>query len=167
MAAKILTLSTAVLALAALTATTPAGAEGPAVAVTGVALPEGYRNWTAAAPSHRLDKGHIRMMLVNDVMAKAYREGTLPFPEGSSIAKLIYKAEASKEWKDAIVPGEALTVEIMVKDSKRFPGSAGWGFGRFSADGKPVGDAEVYKTCFPCHEANVVGHDFVFTRWAP
>ena len=32
-------------------------------------------------------------------------------------------------------------------------------------DGKPA-DAAVHATCFPCHQANVTGHDFVFTRYA-
>lgn len=142
------------------------GAE-PATALTGVALPEGYRQWTAVAPSHRLDKGQMRLMLANEIMVKAYRASTLPFPEGSTIAKLSYKAEASKEWKDAVVPGEPATVEIITKDSKKYPDTGGWGFGRFSSDGRPLGDAELYKTCFPCHQANVEGHDFIFTRWAP
>ena len=125
MTTKMLTLAAVALPLAAVVGPDTVRAEGPPTAVTGVALPEGYRTWTAVAPSHRTDKGHIRMMLANEVMAKAYRDRTLPFPEGASIAKLVYKAEASKEWKEALVPGEPVTVEIMVKDSKRFPDTAG------------------------------------------
>jgi len=155
------------LAASLLSFAAPAPAADPPVALTGVALPDGYRNWTAVAPSHRTDKNHMRMMLANDIMAKAYREGALPFPDGSTIAKLVYKAEKSKEWEEAIVPGEPASVEIMIKDSKKYASTGGWGFGRFSPAGKPVGDAEVYKTCFPCHEANVRNHDYVFTRWAP
>ena len=144
-----------------------AGAAEPAVALTGVALPEGYRSWTAVAPSHRTDKNHMRMMLANDIMAKAYRENTLPFPDGSTIAKLVYKAEKSKEWEEAVVPGEPVSVEIMTKDAKKYAKTGGWGFGRFSPDGKPIGDAALYETCFPCHDGNVVNHDWIFTRWAP
>jgi hypothetical protein len=53
----------------------------------------------------------------------------------------------------------------MVKDSKKYPSTGGWGFGRF-VDGKPVDEAQ-HTTCFGCHQANVKGHDFVFTRLAP
>ena len=53
-----------------------AGWSAGKTAVTGVALPENYRSWTAVAPSHRTDKGHIRMMLANPIMEKAYRSGT-------------------------------------------------------------------------------------------
>jgi len=94
-------------------------------AVTGVQFPGEYRTWAVVAPSHRTDKGHLRMMLANPVMADAYRSGTLPFPEGSKIAKLIYQAQESAEWSGAVVPGAAVSVEIMEKDSKRFPEAAG------------------------------------------
>jgi hypothetical protein len=53
----------------------------------------------------------------------------------------------------------------MIKDSKKYAATGGWGFGRFIG-GKPVDEAQ-HKTCFACHEANVKGHDFVFTRLAP
>jgi len=156
----------ALLLPAALLALSAAAADRP-TAVTGVALPEGYRQWTAVAPSHRTDKDHIRMMLANETMARAYRNGALPFPDGSTMAKLVYKAVKSPEWEGAIVPGEPVSVEIMTKDSRKYAATGGWGFGRFSPDGKPLGDAELYKTCFPCHQANVVDHDYIFTRWAP
>jgi hypothetical protein len=53
----------------------------------------------------------------------------------------------------------------MVKHSKKYAATGDWGFGRF-INGKPVGEAQ-HKTCFACHEPNVKGHDFVFTRYAP
>jgi hypothetical protein len=144
-----------------------AAGEGRPTAATGVELPPDYRSWVAVAPSHRTDKGHMRMMLANPTMARAYQQGTLPFPDGSKIAKLVYNQRNSPEWEEAIVPGDPASVEIMEKDSARFPQTGGWGFGRFTPQGEPVGDAALYASCFPCHEANVVGHDYVFTRWAP
>ena len=141
----------------------PAGRAAP----TGVRLPEGYRVWTAVAPSLRTDKGHIRLMLANPVMAGAYRDGSLPFPPGSVIVKLVYRAERSPEWDGAVVPGEPVVIEVMEKDPDRFGATGGWGFGRFRPDGSPVEDPSVYETCFPCHRANVKDHDLVFTRWAP
>ena len=53
----------------------------------------------------------------------------------------------------------------MVKDSKKYAATGGWGFGRFIG-GKPVDEAQ-HATCFPCHQANAKGHDFAFTRYAP
>jgi hypothetical protein len=52
----------------------------------------------------------------------------------------------------------------MVKDSKKYAATGGWGFADFK-DGKP-GSKELHETCFPCH-APVKDRDFVFTRYAP
>jgi hypothetical protein len=53
----------------------------------------------------------------------------------------------------------------MVKDSKKYSATGGWGFGKF-VNGKPDDEAQ-HKRCFGCHQANVKDHDFVFTRFAP
>ena len=52
----------------------------------------------------------------------------------------------------------------MVKDSRKYAATAGWGFAEF-INGKPAPQALI-QTCFPCHEP-VKGRDFVFTRYAP
>jgi hypothetical protein len=69
------------------------------------------------------------------------------------------------EFEGAFRPGAAPRIEFMYKDAKRFAATGGWGFARF-VDGKPADEA-AHRTCFPCHEAKVKGHDFVFTRFAP
>jgi hypothetical protein len=51
---------------------------------------------------------------------------------------------------DSFVAGPATNVQVMVKDSKRYASTGGWGFAQF-ADGKAAGEA-VHKTCFACPE---------------
>jgi len=53
----------------------------------------------------------------------------------------------------------------MVKDTRKYTDTGGWGFGKF-IDGKPVDEAE-HAARFACHEANVKGQDYVFTRFVP
>ena len=130
-----------------------------------VTVPEGYRQWEVVAPSHRTDKDEIRVILGNDLAMKAYRAGTLPFPDGSILAKLAWTRVKSAEFETAFVPGEPQRIEFMVKNAKKYASTGGWGFGRF-VNGKPA-DENQHATCFPCHLANVKGHDFVFTRYAP
>jgi hypothetical protein len=79
------------------------------------------------------------------------------------LSKLAWKYVPSAEFNGAFVPGRATTVQIMLKDAKRYAATGGCCFGRF--DGKPVDEAQ-HHTCFPCRQANVKGHDFVFTRYA-
>jgi hypothetical protein len=90
--------------------------------IYGVALPEGYRDWKFIAPAQEappLDE--LRAVLANDVAVDAYKNGTLPFPDGSVIVKLAYKRQQSTEFPPATVPGAPTTVQVMVEDSKKFP----------------------------------------------
>lgn len=147
----------------AATADSPQPAASP---IYGVTLPQGYRQWEFVAPALEADPlNELRAVLGNPVAVEAYREGTLPFPDGTVLTKLAWKHAQSPEFAPASVPGNPTTVQIMVKDSKKYAATGGWGFGRF-VNGKPADKAE-HETCWACHEANVKNHDFVFTRWAP
>lgn len=168
---RMLAVSGASGAMLALTLMAVSAAKSDAAAATaspiyGVTIPEGYRQWELIAPAlegEPLDE--LRTVVGNSTATKAYRAGTLPFPDGTVLVKLAWKQMTSSEFEPATVPGAATTVQVMVKDSKRYASTGGWGFGRF-IDSKPVDEAQ-HQTCFACHEARVKGHDFVFTRYAP
>lgn len=138
---------------------------GGASPLFGVSLPSGYQDWALIAPSHRPDFDEFRAIVGNAVALKAYRAGTLPFPDGTVLVKRAWKHDRSPEFATAFVPGAATTVQVMVKDSKRYASTGGWGFGRF-INGQPADEAQ-HQTCFACHQALVKAHDFVFTRLGP
>jgi hypothetical protein len=140
------------------------GAGGAASPIFGVTIPDGYRQWELIAPSHVPGFDELRAILGNGVAMKAYRDGTLPFPDGAVLAKLGWKHDPSTVFPGDFVAGPATSIQFMVKDSKRYAATGGWGFGKF-IDGKPVDEAE-HAACFACHEARVKGHDYVFTRLA-
>ncbi|CAM2155151.1 Cytochrome C oxidase subunit III [Pararobbsia alpina] len=134
--------------------------------IYGVTIPKGYRKWEVIAPAEEaapLDE--LRMVLGNSVAIKAIEKSTLPYPDGTILVKLAYKRKQSDDFAPATVPGQATTVQVMVKDSRKYASTGGWGFGRF-INGVPVDEAQ-HKTCFACHEARVKDRDYVFTRFAP
>jgi hypothetical protein len=134
--------------------------------IYGVTIPDGYRHWELIAPALEGDPlNELRAVVGNAEAVNAYRRGTLPFPDGAILVKLAWKRTQSHEFEPASVPGAPTTVQVMVKDSKKYAASGGWGFGRF-IHGKAVDQAQ-HETCFACHEARVQGHDYVFTRYAP
>jgi hypothetical protein len=153
-------------AFAAATAALEKSGQGEAAPIYGVTLPEGYRQWELIAPAQEaapLDE--LRAVLGNATATGAYRAGTLPFPDGTVLVKLAWKHVPSPEFEPASIPGAATTVQVMVKDSRKYAATGGWGFGRF-IDGKPADEAQ-HRTCFACHQARVKNHDLVFTRFAP
>jgi Cytochrome P460 len=153
---------------------------GDAAPIYGVKIPDGYRDWRLISVKRLTgaqDKfKQLRAELANDIAFKAFRDGTLPFPDGAIIAALHWK-EASSDADNKVLAdgfpgaglkstfaGAALNAQFMVKDSKKYAASGGWGFADFTK-GKP-GDEALHKTCFPCH-APGKDHDYVFTRYAP
>jgi hypothetical protein len=63
----------------------------------------------------------------------------------------------------SFVVESAANVQFMVKDSKKYATTGGWGFGDFK-DGKP-GNEALHETCFGCHEP-AKARDFVFAHYA-
>jgi hypothetical protein len=149
-------------------------ADGEAAPIFGVKILPGYRDWRLISVAH--EEGNLndlRAILGNDVAIKAYREGKFPFPDGTIIARLAWSYVPSEEnnkvfgRSQSFVPGSATDwyLQFMVKDSKKYAATGGWGFAQFNKDGKPADEA-MHKTCFPCHEPGKA-RDFVFTQYAP
>jgi len=147
-------------------------ASGEAAPIFGVTIPPGYRDWRVISVAH--EEGNLndlRAILGNDVAIKAVRERKLPFPDGTIIARLAWSYVPLEESKKAFgrlqsfVAGPRKNgVQFMVKDSRKYASTGGWGFAQFD-HGKPA-DEKVQNTCFPCHQA-AKARDFVFNRYAP
>jgi hypothetical protein len=84
--------------------------------------------------------------LSNDLAIQAYPEGKVPFPDGAIIAALYYRHVPSEEnnkffgQAQSFVPGARTNIEFMVKDTKKYTATGGWGFAHFQ-DGKPGDEA--------------------------
>ena len=162
----VLPIALVVLGLIAITAADDANAAKPASPIYGVTVPDGYRGWELIAPAREAAPfDELRVVLGNDIAVRAYRKGTLPFPDGSVLVKLAWKEVQSPDFASATIPGAATTVQVMVKDAKKYAASGGWGFGRFIG-GVPVDESQ-HRTCFTCHESRVKDRDYVFTHYAP
>ena len=89
------------------------------------------------------DRRRVAVILANPVMIEAYRSGVpgngKPFPDGAKIAKIHWKPKKSAEAPaPTTVPDTLQDVDFMVKDSKRFPDSGGWGYAQFDYDPRPI-----------------------------
>jgi len=103
----------------------------------------GYETWQVVAPSFTEAAGQLRVILANPVMIKAYQSGIpgngKPFPDGSKIVKLEWKPKKLTDppfnaSTPDTVPGDFTEVEFIVKDSKRFADTHGWGYAMFDYD---------------------------------
>ena len=150
--------------------------EGDSSPIYGVKIPAGYRDWKLIAVANLLIGGKVqlRAQLGNDIAVKAFKERKVPFPDGAIIAAIHWTRVPSEDndkvlagpfpGAQSFVVGSALNVQFMVKDSKKYAATGGWGFADFTG-GKP-GDKTLHETCFPCHTP-AKDRDYVFTRYAP
>jgi Cytochrome P460 len=130
----------------------------------------GYEDWKNVAVSQT--ETQLKVILANDVMMAAYKRG-LPadgklFPEGSKIVKIEWSFQ-----KNAVspyfvqVPDTLKAVDVIEKDSKRFPNTHGWAYANFVYDATsdtftPEGTEP---TCgFACH-TTVAAKDYIFTQY--
>jgi mono/diheme cytochrome c family protein len=138
----------------------------------------GYESWPVIAVSH--NGGTVAAILGNAVMINAYKAGFpgngKPFPDGAKMVKVHWNAKVDTAQPGApTVPGTQHDVDLMVKDSKRFADSGGWGYGVFEIDpasgnfrvgnltDKPP-QANDAKCGFTCH-TKVKTRDYVFTAY--
>jgi hypothetical protein len=138
----------------------------------------GYEGWHLVSTSE--DGGLYAAILANPVMIRAYEAGYpgngKPWPDGSKMAKIHWKPTKMKTFTAATVPDSLHDVDFMVKDSKRFKDSGGWGWGAFEYEAashtfRPANTKDTppqatdAKCGFACHTI-VKGRDFVSTDYA-
>jgi hypothetical protein len=159
---------------------------GGSATLPDIILPPGYRNWeliSVAAVGPPVND--VRAKLGNDVAMADIRQGTIPYRDGAIIARLAWKQTTDPQTTNAIrlqaalahlseeaiarllsqsfVAGQATNVQLMVKESKKYASTGGWGFAQFT-NGKA--DVIVPRSCFACH-APAQATDFVFTHYSP
>jgi hypothetical protein len=139
---------------------------------------KGYESWETISISE--NGGVMAAILGNPTMIAAYKSGIpangKPFPDGSRMAKIHWKPKKVDYPGNPMVPGTHVNTDFMVKDSKRFADSGGWGWAAFEYDDatktfrpgttedKPPQEHDA-KCGFACHTV-VKSRDYVFTDYA-
>jgi len=138
---------------------------------------KGYESWQAISMSQ--NEKAVAVILGNPAMIAAYGAGIpangKPVPDGAKMAKIHWAPKKNAFFPDSTVPGKLANVDFMVKDSKRFSDSGGWGYAVFDYDEasdsfKPGTKAGVppqgndAKCGFTCHTA-AKARDYVFTEY--
>ena len=151
--------------LTSLTAIAESSGKEVLPSLNGIRIPDAYKEWRIIAVSHRTDNNTLRIILGNDKAISAVAKGDInPWPDGAILGKLVWKDATHKKWPAATIPGNFVHAEFMIKDTKKFSSTGGWGFARWlGLDQKPYGkDANFAQECFGCH-LPVKDNDYVYT----
>jgi hypothetical protein len=129
----------------------------------GIAYPDGWKEWSLIAVSHRNDNDTLRIVLGNDIAVQAARSGnTNPWPDGAVLGKVVWKDTELGNWQAATAPGEFVHAEFMFKDSIKFAETYGWGWARWVGLEQNAFDGGM-QVCISCHTP-VQARDWVFTE---
>jgi hypothetical protein len=132
-------------------------------ALNGLAYIPGYRDWKIISTTNRFDNHTMRIIYGNDIAMKAIAENNIhPWPDGATFAKGSWAQQVDTNGDTKT--GAFIQVEFMVKDSKKYAATKGWGFGRWrGGDLKPYGKDEHFASeCVGCHNP-LRDNDYVYT----
>jgi Cytochrome P460 len=131
-----------------------------------VPYPAGYRLWARVSgaligpesPAYA-HSGGIHHIYANEKAMHGYRAGR--FPDGSV---LVADFLETREIAGVTTEGPRRRIDVMVKDSKRYATTGGWGFEQFRGDSQTdrLVTAETAAKCFVCH-AKQKERDYVFS----
>ncbi|WP_207420184.1 cytochrome P460 family protein [Desertivirga brevis] len=143
-------------------ANTPGGNRHP-ISLTGIPYSDDYKTWKVLSVTDKFDGGSMRVVYANDIMMKAIQSKEIPFPDGARMVKAVWGKQIEDK-EGNIFPGNFQNVQFMVKDSKKYASTEGWGFAKFDGlELNPFGkSASFAKTCIACHKLLVPENDFVF-----
>lgn len=131
--------------------------------LNGIRYLPGYRDWKVMSTSDRFDNGTMRIIYANDIAVQAIENKKInPWPDGAILAKTAWWQQPDSN--GIIHPGKFIQVEFMIKDSKKYKGTKGWGWARWRGDKlAPYGtDAHFDQECISCH-LPAKKQDYVFT----
>jgi hypothetical protein len=129
----------------------------------GIPFPYGYKNWKAISSTDRTDQNTFKVILGNDVAIRAIADHNInPWPDGTVLAKVSWQQEPDR--LGVTRTGEFGHVGFMIKNSRKYASTAGWGWAQWSGiDLMPFGkDRNFVKECVACH-APLSKNDYVFT----
>ena len=120
-----------------------------------IAYPTGYRQWThiksaligRESPIYQR-YGGLHHIYANEKALQGYRSGR--FEDGSII---VFDVLEVQEKAGVTSEGARRFIDLMVKDSKRFADTGGWGFEEFKGDSQTerVLTAQARVGCYNCH----------------
>ncbi|AYD48262.1 heme-binding domain-containing protein [Arachidicoccus soli] len=134
-----------------------------ASSLNGIHYIQGYDRWQAISSTDRFDNGTMRVIYANAIAINAIKKEQInPWPEGTIFAKVLWKEIIDSSGN--VSPGKFIHSEFMIKDSKKYATTDGWGWARWVGDElKPYGKTSAFVAeCMDCHQP-MKKNDFVFT----
>jgi len=149
-------------------AETPVTAYGGLGEMNGIAFQDHQdflREWTLVTIRFRKDTGEMRLTYANKLALDTLVKGKTNYPDGAVFAKTGIITGGDSQFPSSVVPRGVRRYQIMVKNAKKYPGTDGWGYALFAANGRtyPEEPIAAQNACHACHEM-VENRGYVFSE---
>jgi hypothetical protein len=140
-----------------------------------VPFPTGLRDWLmvystiVSRDSPLFDQlGGMHLVHVNPTGLQTLKEGgSSPYPDGTIFADDVHHFTLEN---GPYVEAASKAITVMVKDSKKYAATGGWGFQMWAGGdpSKPLvpDEAHAVTDCFACHRPQKA-HDYIFSTYKP
>ncbi|MGE3609711.1 MAG: cytochrome P460 family protein [Bacteriovoracaceae bacterium] len=121
--------------------------------------------WKLVTVRFRVDSKEIRMIYANTMAWEGLKKMKPSYENGSAFGKVAFYSEADPAFMSSLSPSGVRRFQLMIKDSKKYASTDGWGYALFNEEGGLFKEDMNAKTmaCVACHRA-VPEREFVFSR---
>lgn len=140
----------------------------PDAVMNGISISK-YRNfpldWKLVTVRYREDSRELRFTYANSLAFKELNSLNPRYPEGAAFGKVSFLLDEDSAFPSSKVPSTSRRYQVMLKNSKKYADSDGWGYALFDAEGRLFNEDIKVKTmsCVACHRI-VPERDYVFSR---
>lgn len=123
--------------------------------------------WKLVTVRYRLDSKELRLIYANTKAWDGLKKLNPKYEDGAVFGKIAFTAESDPAFASSLTPHGVKRYQLMVKNSKKYSDTDGWGYALFNEDGGLFNEDMKVKTmaCAACHRI-VPERDYVFARAA-
>ncbi len=123
------------------------------------------KKWKLVTVRYRKDTEEMRWTFANDIAWESLISGKISYPEGAIFAKIGIRTLPDAQFQSSAVPMGARRYQFMVRDSKKYGSTDGWGYALFDVNGVtyPENPQSVAQACHACHKI-VENRGYVFSQ---
>lgn len=121
--------------------------------------------WKLVTVRYRLDSKELRLIYANTKAWDGLKKLKPKYEDGAIFGKVAFVAEPDPAFASSLTPHGVKRYQLMVKNSKKYSETDGWGYALFNEDGGLFNEDVKIKTmaCAACHRI-VPERDYVFAR---
>jgi hypothetical protein len=121
--------------------------------------------WKLVTVRYRADSKEIRMVYANNLAWAGLKKLKPSYQDGAAFGKVAFLTESDPVFISSLMPSGVKRFQVMVKNSKKYGRTDGWGYALFTSEGglfKEDMKSKVF-ACVACHRV-VPERDFIFSR---